>query len=51
MNGETALKIIEALKTAKTVMPLAIVAGFVMLLAFGIIQPTGDPLDDDAAVL
>ncbi len=50
MDGETLLKIIKALNTAKVVLPVALAAGFIMLLATGVIQPTVDPIDDDARV-
>jgi len=51
MNSDTVLKIIKVLKTAKFVLPVALAAGFLMLVATGIIQPTGDPIDDDAGIL
>ncbi len=51
MDGETVLKIIKALRTAKVLLPVALAAGFVMLVATGVIQPTGDPIDDDAGIL
>ena len=50
MNGETALKLIKALKTAKTVLPITVIAlgvGFLLLVATGVIQPTGDELPHD----
>ena len=51
MNGETVLKIIKALSTAKVILPVALAVGFIMLLTTGVIQPTGDPIEDDARIL
>ncbi|MCD6323563.1 MAG: hypothetical protein J7L55_00405 [Desulfurococcales archaeon] len=51
MNGKTVVNLVKVLNTAKTIMPIAIVAGFLFLLAFGFIRPTGDPIDHDAGVL
>jgi len=50
MDGETLLKIIKALNTAKVVLPVALAVGFIMLVATGVIEPTGDPIDKDAGI-
>ncbi len=50
MDGETVLKIIKALRAAKIVLPVAIAVGFIMLFVTGIVNPTGDPIDEDAGI-
>ncbi len=51
MNAEAALKIIKTLKLARTVAPVVIAAGLALLVASGIIEPTGDEIDHDVSVL
>ncbi len=51
MDDKTMLKLIKALTTAKTLFPVVMAAGVLFLFLYGYIRPTGDPLEDDIAVI